>query len=147
MDSVDRHTRSRMMAGIRGRNTRPEIIVRSLLHREGLRFRLHDPKLPGRPDIVMKARGVIVFVHGCYWHRHRNCKNATIPQSNRAFWVQKLQSNVRRDRQNIRDLVTAGWRVLVVWECAIREAHGNTGSLRKAICRWLASKSQIGEIG
>jgi len=135
------------MAGIRGRNTKPELVVRSLLHREGCRFRLHDSALPGRPDIVMKRRRTVVFVHGCYWHRHTNCKNATLPKTNRQFWLRKLQSNVRRDRRNVRNLLNGGWRVLIVWECAVRDAGPNPEKLRKDIRTWLGSGEQYREIG
>lgn len=135
------------MAGIRGRNTKPELVVRSLLHREGCRFRLHDSALPGRPDIVMKRRRTVVFVHGCYWHRHTNCKNATLPKTNRQFWLRKLQSNVRRDRRNVRNLLNGGWRVLIVWECAVRDAGPNPEKLRKDIRTWLGSGERYREIG
>lgn len=147
MDIVDLRTRSRMMAGIRGRNTKPELVVRSLLHREGCRFRLHESALPGRPDIVMKRRRTVVFVHGCYWHRHTHCRNATLPKTNREFWLRKLQSNVRRDRRNVRDLLNDGWRVLIVWECAVREAGNNPERLQADIRVWLGSREQYHEIG
>lgn len=146
MDTVDARTRSRMMAGIRGRNTKPELVVRSVLHREGCRFRLHDSALPGRPDIVMKGRRTVVFVHGCYWHRHARCKNAILPKTNREFWLKKLQSNVRRDKRIVRDLLGDGWRVLIVWECAVRDAASDPGALQKGIRRWLCSNERFGEI-
>jgi DNA mismatch endonuclease (patch repair protein) len=116
-DIVDRATRSRMMAGIRGRDTTPERIVRSHLHRAGLRFRLHESRLSGRPDIVLPRWGAVVFVHGCYWHRHPGCRFATTPSTRVDFWMRKFAENVARDRRNIRALRRAGWRVFVVWEC------------------------------
>jgi DNA mismatch endonuclease (patch repair protein) len=116
-DIVDRATRSRMMAGIRGRDTTPERIVRSHLHRAGLRFALHDSRLSGRPDIVLPKWGAVVFVHGCYWHRHRGCRFATTPSTRVEFWNRKFAENVARDRRNVRALRRDGWRVFVVWEC------------------------------
>jgi DNA mismatch endonuclease (patch repair protein) len=118
-DSVDRATRSRMMAGIRGRDTTPERIVRSHLHRAGLRFRLHESRLSGRPDIVLPRWGAVVFVHGCYWHRHPGCRFATTPSTRVEFWTRKFAENVARDRRNVRALRRAGWRVFVVWECSL----------------------------
>lgn len=118
-DIVDRATRSRMMAGIRGRDTTPERIVRSHLHRAGLRFGLHDSRLSGRPDIVLPKWGAVVFVHGCYWHRHRGCRFATTPSTRVEFWNRKFAENVARDRRNVRALRRGGWRVFVVWECSL----------------------------
>src|SRR4051812_16902981 len=111
-DVVDRATRSRMMSGIRGKNTRPELIVRRYLHGQGLRFRLHDKRLPGRPDLVFPKYRVAVQVHGCFWHRHPGCEFAYRPKSNTSFWEQKLESNVKRDRRNEDALRDRGWRVL-----------------------------------
>lgn len=120
VDVVDRKTRSRMMAGIRGKNTRPEMFVRKLLHSHGFRYRLHAKNLPGSPDIVLPKWRVAIFVHGCFWHRHEGCRYATTPTSNLERWQTKFAENVARDRRNIADLVTAGWRVLVLWECKIK---------------------------
>src|SRR5688572_25930517 len=99
-DVVDKATRSRMMSGIRGKNTRPEILVRSFLHRAGLRFRLHSNALPGKPDLVFPRHRAAVFVHGCFWHQHQDCRFATQPATNRAFWQKKLEGNVARDARN-----------------------------------------------
>ncbi|MDX2261284.1 MAG: DNA mismatch endonuclease Vsr [Gemmatimonadales bacterium] len=120
-DIVDRATRSRMMAGIRGKNTNPERIVRSHLHRAGFRFRLHPVDLPGRPDIVLPRWGVVILVHGCFWHRHHGCRYAATPKTNREFWVSKFRANVARDASNIAALRRLGWRVIVVWECRTGE--------------------------
>lgn len=106
-----------MMSGIRGRDTKPERIVRSHLHRAGLRFRLHGRALPGRPDIVLPRWDAVVFVHGCFWHRHPGCPKATTPSSNSAFWNRKFRENMERDKRNITALRRLGWRVFVVWEC------------------------------
>lgn len=119
-DIVSRKRRSEMMAGIRGRNTRPELIVRSTLHRLGFRFRLHSRALPGRPDVVLSRHKIAVFVHGCFWHRHSNCRFAYEPKTNRAFWAEKFRRNVVRDRAVVRELRKSGWAVLVVWECQTR---------------------------
>src|SRR5690348_5185571 len=132
VDVVDRATRSRMMSGIRGRNTKPELIVRSYLHRAGLRFRLHA-NLPGKPDLVFPKYRTVVFVHGCFWHRHAGCKYAATPSSNAAFWKRKFAENVGRDEAVRKALRKAGWRVLTVWECQLRESRLH--SLAKRIKR------------
>lgn len=107
------------MAAIRGRDTKPEMLVRSWLHRNGLRFRLHGGDLPGRPDIVLPKRAAVVFVHGCFWHSH-GCSNSVVPKTRRDFWVEKLGANRTRDARSQRALKQLGWRVLVVWECELR---------------------------
>ena len=122
MDVVDTATRSRMMAGIRGKDTRPEQIVRSFLHRAGLRFRLHA-KLPGKPDLVLPKYRAAVFVHGCFWHRHVGCRYATTPSSNIEFWQAKFDANVARDKRVSRELRKEGWHVFVVWSCRISDSR------------------------
>ena len=107
------------MAAIRGSNTRPEVAVRRALHKAGLRFRLHRRDLPGTPDLVFPRYRTAVFVHGCFWHRHPQCKNARLPATNAEWWRTKLRANQRRDRRQRRELLAAGWRVLVVWECEV----------------------------
>lgn len=119
-DIVDRATRSRMMSGIRGKDTKPEMIVRRYLHRSGLRFRLHDRSLPGSPDLVFPRFKVVLFVHGCFWHQHPGCKFAYMPASNRKFWMTKLQGNVERDERQRKALEELGWRVMTIWECEAR---------------------------
>lgn len=119
-DIVDPATRSRMMTSIRGKNTKPELRVRSGLHRLGVRFRLHCRDLPGRPDLVFPKYRAALFVHGCFWHRHESCELAYTPSNNSSKWVEKFESNVERDRRQITLLQQAGWRVLVIWECALR---------------------------
>lgn len=116
MDVVDKATRSRMMSGIRGKDTKPELLVRSHLHRKGLRYRLHA-KLPGKPDLVFPKYRTAVFVHGCFWHRHENCHYTTTPKSNADFWQTKFVANVKRDALVQEKLTALGWRVLVVWGC------------------------------
>ena len=124
-DVVDRATRSRMMSGIRGRNTKPEKQVRSYLHRAGLRFRLHA-SLPGKPDLVFPKHRAVVFVHGCFWHRHAGCRYATTPSSNVQFWREKFDANVARDKSVTRQLRRQGWRVFVVWSCRINDSRLQT---------------------
>lgn len=120
-DIFDRQTRSRVMAAIRGRDTKPEMIVRRFLHARGMRFRLHRRDLPGRPDLVFPKYRVAVFVHGCFWHQHAACRYAVMPKSNRPFWVKKLRGNQQRDLRNAAKLRRAGWRVLTVWECRVHQ--------------------------
>jgi DNA mismatch endonuclease (patch repair protein) len=119
-DVVPPEVRSRMMSGIRGKNTKPELILRQGLHRRGLRFRLHDSRLPGRPDLVFRGREAVVFVNGCFWHGHDGCPYFKIPQTRPEFWSEKIRRNKERDRAAITVLESAGWRVAVIWECATR---------------------------
>lgn len=120
-DRFSKETRSRIMSKIGGKNTSPEMLVRRYLHRAGLRFRLHERDLPGRPDLVLRKYGTVVFVHGCFWHQHRNCRFARMPSSNRPFWLAKLSGNQTRDKRQARALRAAGWKVITVWECEITE--------------------------
>lgn len=117
MDKLNEKQRSWLMSRVRRTNTRPEIVVRRILHRLGLRFRLHAKKLPGRPDIVLSRWRIVIFVHGCFWHRHNGCSKTTTPSSNKGFWLDKFATNVKRDKRCRRQLRDAGWRVIVVWEC------------------------------
>ena len=125
-DVVDARTRSRMMSGIRGKDTRPEMLVRRELHRLGFRFRLHDARLPGKPDLVLRKHSAVIFVHGCYWHRHEGCRYATTPATRREFWLAKFAANVERDRRDQAALRARGWRVFVVWECVLRRDSTRT---------------------
>lgn len=118
-DIVDKATRSRMMSGIRGKNTKPEMIVRSGLHRRGFRFRLHQKSLPGSPDLVLRQYSAIIFVQGCFWHGHE-CALFKWPKSHEALWRTKIEANRARDIRAIRDLTASGWRVAEVWECALK---------------------------
>lgn len=118
-DVVDEKTRSRMMSGIKSANTKPEILVRRALHARGLRFRIHDRRLAGTPDIVLPKWRVAIQVHGCFWHRHHGCPKATIPSNNSGFWQKKFEANVARDSKAARSVLEQGWRLLVIWECAV----------------------------
>jgi DNA mismatch endonuclease (patch repair protein) len=108
------------MSKIRSTNTKPEILVRSYLHSKGFRYRLHDKKLPGRPDIVLLKYRVVIFIHGCFWHAHKHCKDFKIPLSRKEYWIPKLISNRRKDIENIRKLTNLGWRSLIIWECDLK---------------------------
>lgn len=123
MDNVDSRTRSRMMAAIRSRNTAPELSVRSYLHACGLRFRVHARGLPGSPDIVLPGYRAVVFVHGCFWHRHQGCPFATMPSTRPEFWQAKFAANVARDTTTQLQLESAGWRVFTIWECEVAESR------------------------
>lgn len=116
-DIVDAATRSRMMSGIRGKDTAPEMLVRKYLHSRGFRYRLHAKELPGKPDIVLPKYRTVVFVHGCFWHQHPGCKFAVMPKSNTEFWQKKLGGNTARDAANLARLDEMGWRCIVIWEC------------------------------
>ncbi len=122
-DTLAPEARSRRMSLIRGRDTKPEMLVRRMLHALGFRFRLHRKDLPGRPDIVLPRHQCVIFVHGCFWHQHpaSTCRLARLPKSRLDFWEPKLAANQRRDRDAIDALETSGWRVLVVWECELRD--------------------------
>jgi DNA mismatch endonuclease (patch repair protein) len=117
MDRLTKQHRSWNMSRIRGKDTRPEMRVRSLLHRMGFRFRLHRKDLPGKPDIVLPAYGTVIFVHGCFWHRHPGCRFAYTPKSRVDFWLTKFQRNVERHVEVTVELEELGWRVVVIWEC------------------------------
>lgn len=148
MDTVDRKTRSRIMASVGQRDTGPEMCLRRILHRHGLRYRLHDRSLPGSPDLVFPRFQSVVFVHGCFWHVHEGCKFATRPSSRKEFWKEKFDANQKRDRRNYDALAASGWRVLVVWECAIKGRKENElDKLGKTVARWLKSDEGYGEIG
>ncbi|WP_297229085.1 very short patch repair endonuclease [uncultured Desulfovibrio sp.] len=121
MDSVSKEKRSWIMGRVKGRNTRPEKLVRSLLHGMGYRFRLQRADLPGRPDIVLPKYRTVIFVHGCYWHRH-DCPNGKrLPKTRLDFWIPKLEGNRLRDVKNQEKLVQMGWKVLVLWECTLKD--------------------------
>lgn len=122
MDVVDSATRSRMMSGIRSRDTKPEMTVRKYLHAKGFRYRLHTRALPGSPDLVLPKYRTAIFVHGCFWHRHPGCRYTTTPASNVERWNEKFRANTERDARKHAELEAAGWRVIVVWECELRGA-------------------------
>lgn len=140
VDIVDSATRSRMMSGIKGKNTKPEIQVRKYLHGRGLRFRLHVKDLPGKPDLVFPKYKAVVFVHGCFWHQHTGCKYATMPSTRMIFWTNKLSENVARDSYQIAALEGLGWRVFVVWECELQDSTKRLCSLYSEITKEVHAK-------
>lgn len=144
-DIVSPADRSRMMSGIKGKNSRPEILVRHLLFASGYRFRLHRRDLPGTPDIVMPGRKIAIFVHGCFWHFHHGCRFAKMPTTRADFWKAKLETNAQRDQRSIEKLQEMGWRVLCVWECATRNTESAIG-LQEGLRRWIEGADRIGEI-
>jgi DNA mismatch endonuclease (patch repair protein) len=133
-----------MMAGIRGRHTQPEVTLRKALHAMGFRFRLHDRRLPGRPDIVLPRFRVAIQVHGCFWHRHPGCRLASSPATRPDFWQAKFAANIERDESNLAKLRAAGWRTAVIWECALRD--GDVGSLIDGLCDWIRSDESCLEL-
>ncbi len=122
VDRISKEHRSWNMSRIQGKNTKPELHLRSLLHRAGFRFRLHDSRLPGKPDIVLRRYRAAIFVNGCYWHRHEHCTKATMPKTRTDFWQEKFNKTVERDQRKCRELRQAGWHVITVWECELEKA-------------------------
>ena len=120
-DTVTAATRSRMMAAVKGKNTKPELAIRSGLHRRGFRFRLHRKDLPGKPDLVFAGRCAVIFVHGCFWHRHQGCKYAYTPKSRVEFWQKKFNNNTQRDTVVQYELQSKGIKCLIIWECTIKK--------------------------
>lgn len=144
-DIVDSATRSRMMSGIRGRNTKPEILVRSLLHRRGFRFRLHVRDLPGKPDIVLPRYHAVVFVHGCFWHGH-DCPLFRWPGTRPDFWREKIGRNQTNDSRTREALLASGWRVAIIWECALRGAGKNIEGTAQSLEDWLRGDAPLIEV-
>lgn len=122
-DIVDKKTRSRMMAGIRNKNTKPEILVRKELFARGYRFRLHSNKISGRPDIILPKHNVAIQTYGCFWHGHTNCALFRLPKSRQVFWDKKITGNIRRDRETEEQILESGLRLLTIWECALKGKH------------------------
>jgi len=123
MDTISKEQRHYNMSQIRAKNTRPEILVRKYLFSRGLRYRLYNKKLPGLPDLIFKKYCTVVFINGCFWHQHPNCKYASRPKSNQEFWINKLENNKKRDKENFAKYRELGWNVIVVWECELKPAQ------------------------
>lgn len=133
MDRLSKQRRSEIMGRVRAQNTKPELAVRSLVHRLGYRYRIHSKKLPGRPDLVFAGRKKIIFVHGCFWHGHESCPKGKLPKSNLDYWIPKVGGNKDRDLEHRRRLESDGWDVLVVWQCELKDEE----ALRKRFIEFL----------
>ncbi len=146
MDTVDKKTRSRIMASVGQRDTGAELLLRRALHRQGFRYRLHEKKLPGSPDLVFPKHQAVIFVHGCFWHRH-GCKYSTFPSTRKRFWKEKFEANRKRDKKNIDSLIAKGWRALIIWECLIKSKDFHDGKISPSVAKWLFSKNCFKELG
>jgi DNA mismatch endonuclease, patch repair protein len=133
MDSVNPERRSEIMGRVLHADTRPEIVVRRILHRMGYRFRLHRRDLPGKPDVTLPKWRTVVLIHGCFWHRHEGCPNTRTPKSKIEFWTKKFDDNIRRDRIVREQLAALGWRVLTIWECELRDVSALTDRIKRFI--------------
>lgn len=140
-DNLSKMDRSKQMSLVKSKNTKPEMFVRKLVHAMGYRYRLHDKKLPGKPDMVFKSRNRVIFVHGCFWHRHENCKLARLPKSRLDFWEPKLEANKERDKLVQKQLTEFGWQFLIIWECQLNDVI----ALRKRIVKFLDGSTEGGE--
>ena len=144
-DIVSSEKRSAMMAGIRGRDTKPELAVRRALFAQGFRYRLHYKKLPGNPDIVLPKHRIAIFVHGCFWHMHTQCKLSKLPSSRPDFWLAKLNANAARDLKATEQLLQSGWRVLVIWECYLRSKKSSV-NLQSKLTDWILGAATYGSL-
>lgn len=145
-DIVSSETRSRMMSGIRGKDTKPELLIRKGLHRSGFRYSLHRKNLPGKPDLVFSKYNALIFVHGCFWHKHK-CNLFKMPSTRLEFWQPKLERNVVKDKRNNQSLKDAGWRIAIVWECAIKgKTKRSLDEIIREVGKWLLSKKNYLEI-
>lgn len=122
-DNLTKEKRSWNMSRIKGKNTKPELFVRSILHSMGYRFRIHKKDLPGQPDIVLAKYKTVIFINGCFWHQHEKCRRSNIPKTNKDYWIPKLKRVKERDKENYKTLKSAGWKVLVVWECILKDTE------------------------
>lgn len=152
MDKLSKEKRSWNMSRVKSKDTTPELYVRSLLHRNGYRFRLHVKKLPGNPDIVLPKYKTVIFIHGCFWHRHKNCPRATMPSTRTEWWKKKLDGNVDRDKTVSDKLWERDWKVFTVWDCLIKKSNVGQASLLElfiltSIKHFISSADKISEIG
>jgi len=145
-DIVSKKKRSEMMSGIKGKNTKPELKIRSALHKLGYRYKLYDKKLPGKPDLVFPKYNAVIFIHGCFWHLH-NCHLFKWPSTRPEFWKEKITGNKERDEKNLQALKEMNWRILIIWECALKGKNKfDFGTTIKSISDWLKSSNQYAEI-
>ena len=133
MDIYDKSKRSEIMSKISGKDTKPEIIVRKYLFSKGFRYRINDKRYPGKPDIVLPKYNTVIFVHGCFWHGHKNCKASNLPETRKEFWEKKIGDNIKRDRKNNRKLKNDGWKVITIWQCEINNQSKIESGLEKLI--------------
>jgi DNA mismatch endonuclease (patch repair protein) len=131
MDKISPEERSAVMRRVRDRDTNPEMVVRQMVHSMGYRYRLHSRKLPGCPDLVFPSRKKLIFVHGCFWHRHEGCGRCRMPSSRQDYWIAKLEGNKKRDLNNQKQLLASGWSVLVIWECEIKDRERLSNRIRE----------------
>lgn len=132
-DVFTKKKRSDIMSKIRAKNTKPELLVRQFLFSKGFRYRLHQNALPGKPDIILKKYKTIIFVNGCFWHGHKNCKKSILPTSNITFWKEKIQANIDRDKKSKRSLKKLGWSIFTIWECDIENKMALTKTMNKLL--------------
>lgn len=133
MDNLNKKQRRKCMLNIKNKNTKPEVAVRKALTKTGIRYRLHVSKLPGKPDIVISRRKTVIFINGCFWHQHNNCKKKAMPKSNMEYWKPKLEKNIKKQEEDIKKLKKEGWKVFIIWECETR----NMDYLSKQVARFL----------
>lgn len=146
MDTVDKPTRSKIMSRVRGKDTSPELIIRKALHKRGFRYRLQVKDLPGRPDLVLPKYRAVLFVNGCFWHRH-GCHMSTIPRTKQDYWDKKFMENIKRDQRVLQELRSAGWRVLLIWECSLKgKTKLGVESVIARTIEWLVSDGVFEEI-
>lgn len=136
MDTLTKEQRSLCMSRIRNKNTAPELAVRKILTEIGIRYRLHSAKLPGKPDVVITKRKKLIFINGCFWHQHKNCRRASAPKSNRRYWTDKLKRNIEKQKEDMKKLKKDGWKILLIWECRT----GSKISLKNKIKKFLYEK-------
>jgi DNA mismatch endonuclease (patch repair protein) len=145
VDIVNKSTRRKMMSGIKGKNTKPELLVRSSLHHRGFRFRIHDNKVPGKPDLVLKKYNTVIFVHGCFWHKH-NCHLFKWPKTNQEFWRNKIERNWLNDQKVVDELLSSGWRVCIIWECALKGKYSDLNTAINYVTDWLENNDEMLEV-
>lgn len=141
MDTLSPEQRRRTMAAVKSWNTKPEIVVRGILHKAGFRFRLYRKDLPGRPDVALPKYRTVIFVHGCFWHQHPGCKHASKPGTRQDYWLPKLERNIERDKKHTSELDALGWNVLVVWECETKDKAAVSEKLIRFISRQTPNKA------
>lgn len=145
-DRVDSATRSQMMAAVKSRNTKPELLIRSMLHQKGFRFRLHVKDLPGKPDIVLPKYRSVILINGCFWHGHENCRFFKIPSTRTEFWEEKIYKNKINDSKAIAKLLAENWRVCVIWQCKIRESKKDLTALADIVSSFITGKEEFLEL-